>query len=105
MAKWQCNSCGATYDDGARIGIPYYHACGPIPNPDYQPHWDADKFDSRQEIERPDKRDENLLPGVQWIDNKPVVRESDPHDATRIITTTPASLIRSEGKGRTLVAE
>jgi hypothetical protein len=29
MSKWRCNSCGATYNDPALDGAPYFHACSP----------------------------------------------------------------------------
>jgi len=58
----KCNSCGGTYPDKQHAGCDYFHACGPIPNPAYQPNPALPNFDLQQYIERPNKRDENLLP-------------------------------------------
>ena len=35
MAKYQCKVCQGVYTDPQRDGSRYYHACGPIHNPDY----------------------------------------------------------------------
>lgn len=47
---FQCNACGAQYDDIMRDGSLYFHACAPL------------KVDKNGvEAERPNKRDENLF--------------------------------------------
>lgn len=50
MNKFQCLACGGVYYDQSPEGIPYAHACAPLP---------ADK--KNPERERPDKRDENIV--------------------------------------------
>jgi hypothetical protein len=60
----KCNTCGGTYQDTTKGGIAYFHACGPIPNPLYQPDPTKPLFNLQQFIERPNKRDENLLPNA-----------------------------------------
>ena len=57
----KCNSCGGTYPDTTQGGVRYFHACGPIPNPLYQPDPTKPNFNLQQFIERPNKRDENLI--------------------------------------------
>ena len=74
MTKQKCNSCGGTYypdQDGS-----YYHACAPF------------SIDGKTWIERPDKRDENVVvTGTQKKDGL-------------IVTTVKA---KSEGKGASTV--
>jgi hypothetical protein len=67
-----CNSCGATYTPIQRDGSRYFHACGPIPNPAYQPDATQAKFDPRVTIERPNKRDENIT-GTDPVTQQPIM--------------------------------
>ena len=56
----RCNSCGGTYTQNQADGSRYYHACGPIPNPAYQPDPTKGAVNLQQTIEHPNKRDENI---------------------------------------------
>ena len=50
MARYRCNTCGGEYDDLLPDGYLYFHACPPVTDPV-----------TGQVIERPEKRDENIL--------------------------------------------
>ena len=84
---YQCNSCMGTYPETNPDSTQNFHACGPIPNPDFQPDPTQPGFDPRQQIERPDKRDENIRPDVVYFDGKPCIVARDPADPTRRVTT------------------
>ncbi len=30
MSRYRCNSCGGTYTDIGRDGVPYFHSCAPV---------------------------------------------------------------------------
>jgi len=105
MAKYRCNSCGGTYSDVLQDGTAYYHACGPIHNPAFNLDSAKGPLDTRDSIERPNKRDENAPVTLRVVNGKPVLVTADVHDATRQIETPAASLIVSEGAGRTLVPD
>ncbi len=60
MPLFRCNACQATYRDVAADGRLNFHACGPIPNPAFQPDETKPLYDPRETIERPNKRDENI---------------------------------------------
>jgi len=61
MARFRCNTCQGTYADESPGGVRYFHACPPIPNPDLQPDPALPGFDPREQVERTDKRDENVI--------------------------------------------
>ncbi len=83
MPRYKCNSCGGAYVTPQAGGVVYYHACPPHANPDFQPVLDKPGYDSRETLEHPDKRDENI--------------RQDP-------VTFEVTVI-SEGKGRTKLAD
>jgi hypothetical protein len=103
MAKYKCNSCGGIYSDTQKDGGRYFHACGPVANPNYQPDPSKPNHDARETIERVGRRDENTARNLQYIEGKPMIVTNDPNDATRQNITPAESLILSEGAGRTLI--
>jgi hypothetical protein len=103
MAKYKCNSCGATYTDIGRDGVPYRHTCGPTSNPNYQPDPGKPNHDPETHVERANARNENTAPNLQYHEGKPVIVTRDPNDATRQNVVPAESLIISEGLGRTLI--
>lgn len=48
--RWKCITCNGTYSDTQADGTLYFHACAPIGT-----------TDRGRAIERPNKRDENLV--------------------------------------------
>ncbi len=85
MAAFSCNDCKAIYSDKMADGSLYFHACGPIANPGFQPDPTKPNFDARPLIERPNRRDENVQPGLQFIDGSYVRRipvATDPESTT-----------------------
>jgi hypothetical protein len=58
--KRRCKACLGTYE--TRQGdARYFHACAPIANPAYQPDPLKPAFNLIETIERPNKRDENII--------------------------------------------
>jgi hypothetical protein len=49
------------YQDQQADGTPYFHACPPLANPGYQPDPLLPRYDPRESIERPGRRNENLV--------------------------------------------
>src|SRR5579864_838176 len=104
--RYECNSCHARYDDPRPDGTPAFHVCPPDEILAYA------IFDDSGKLLKPEKRgprlnvrNENLRPGLVYIEGKPRLRVQDPEDRTRWVLTEPASLIISEGAGRTEIPE
>lgn len=57
----KCNSCGGTYSPIQADGLQYFHTCPPIPNPAYNPDPTKGATNFQLTIERPNKRDENVI--------------------------------------------
>jgi len=69
----KCKSCGGTYEPVLRDGTQYFHACPPLARFELQAAVDAgtivlpsgetvDEAYERRPYERPNKRDENVMP-------------------------------------------
>lgn len=86
MPRFRCRTCFGDYADQDRDGHRYFHACAPIPNPNYQPDSARVGYDPREYIERPGHRDERPVDIVREI------RTGQPRP--------PAAPIRNEGRGR-----
>jgi hypothetical protein len=71
----KCNSCGGTYETILADGSLYFHACGPIPNPAYQPDPKKGPVNRTETIERPNKRDENVT-GIDPNTNQPIIKSA-----------------------------
>lgn len=93
MTMWRCTSCGGTYEDLGRDGVPYFHACAPRTHPiirlrDGRETRLVDELPAEAVVvrteteEQPDKRDENI----------------------RLDEQGHAMGIKAEGLGRTAVA-
>ncbi len=64
MPLFRCNTCQGTYRSPQSDGAIYFHACPPTPNPLFQPDTAKPLPDARETLERPNKRDENFVPGT-----------------------------------------
>lgn len=103
MSKWKCNSCGEVYSDTAFDGSPAYHVCSPETI-------EHAKCDAEGKILTPEKRtprenvrNENMKPGLIFVDGEYILQTPDPTGNVPMLTTKPGSIIISEGAGRTLV--
>lgn len=103
---WKCNSCGATYPDPKPDGTPAFHVCSPDTIEQYA------VTDEKGNVTQPEKRaprasvrNENIRPGLVYLEGKPMLRERDPSDPTRWVAKPAESIIISEGEGRTAVEE
>ena len=74
---FKCNGCGGTYSDSQLDGTLYFHACPPLP-PD----------ENAVVAERPNKRDENIVPGIEYTTTK---------DGVRLLFTGAASAAMRKG--------
>lgn len=92
MSRWQCNSCGGTYEDTLPSGIAYMHAC-PLDR--------VDAAGNRVPIATP--RDENVQPGLLIVVG--VSGSAQVFDATGALLPVDAEHlpIIAEGLGRTLL--
>lgn len=59
--RFRCNTCRGEYSDAMPNGPRYFHACPPVRDPRLPPPASPDDEDTRPFIERPDKRDENII--------------------------------------------
>jgi hypothetical protein len=104
MARWQCNSCGATYSDTMRDGSTYLHACNTEVVTQRAEFDDSGKHTREEKREQhPNPRNENAIQGIVFHNGKHVRFVRDPHDSTRIdvVDTLPGIVL--EGEGRTLI--
>ena len=103
MAKWKCNTCGATYSGTLADGSPYSHACGPeIVSRDVTDEKGAVvKHGERREYAN--RRDENPLRGVVYDVKEKGHWLQDPDDVTKMVLHPGPVPIISEGAGRTAV--
>jgi hypothetical protein len=85
---FQCNACKGTYQDQQRDGSTYHHACPPLP-PD----------DNGVEAERPDKRDESIPQGLEFVTIKDKLLVTFSGEARRIWRSGANPAIRLEGAG------
>jgi len=103
MRKWKCSACGATYLDPQPDGSAYYHACAEIPNVAFQPDPAKANHDPRETVKLEGHRDENLLPGLNFVGGKFMRFTTDPNDSA----VTRAELVEqiqiSPGAGRVKV--
>jgi hypothetical protein len=105
MARWQCNSCGATYHDTMRDGSTYFHACGPEIVTRETLDDKGQIKTPRVERERANKRDENHLHVLGIDAEQKAWFERDPDDVTRRIYHHGPVPMLSEGAGRTRLAD
>lgn len=103
MATWKCNSCGTVYSDTLQNGVLFFHVC----HPEVIEHGTFDKHGNvitpEKRTPRPDIRNENMRPGLQYIDGKYWVGVPLAEDPKFLILQPAVELIISEGLGRTLV--
>ncbi len=102
--RFRCNTCLGSYHDTLPDGMDYYHACPPLAMPGAQPDPALPGFTPPVERERADKRDENLPPGIVFVEGLAVRLEPDPNDRAVVRRVPVTSLLKSEGKGRTKVS-
>lgn len=80
----KCKSCGGIYEPVGSDGLQYFHACPPLNRQELQAAVDAgtvklagnetvEEAYERRTFERPNKRDENVLPKHDE-DGKPVLK-------------------------------
>jgi hypothetical protein len=68
----KCNCCQGTFSPIEPDGSHYYHACGPLPNPAYQPDPTKGAVNLVQTIERPGKVDQNVT-GYDPVTKQPIL--------------------------------
>jgi len=104
MSEYKCNSCGATYSDVTQNGGAYYHACSPEVIEPATFDDTGKQLSAEKRTPRENPRDERLLDGLVFDEGVVKVPVPDPETPGRMILKPAASLIVSEGAGRTLVA-
>lgn len=102
---FKCNSCDAEYPDPKADGTPAFHVC-PFDQVTERAVFDDQGNQTKAEVREliPNRRDENMRPGLFYLEGKPYIRVQDKNDPARWVLETPDSLIISEGEGRTEIA-
>lgn len=104
MSFQKCNACGGVYQDPQPDGSAYFHVCPEVVNQAFQPDPAKPNFDPRPTVPRPDGRDENIIPGLQFSDGKFFLFQPDPNDPAITHTTEVKQITKRPGAGRTKIA-
>lgn len=102
MPRYKCNSCGGVYVSPQSSGALYFHTCPPE---EVEPGTFAATgapLTPEKRTPRASVRNENIQPGVLYVEGKALLEVEDPTRNVASITLEVDSVIISEGKGRTL---
>jgi hypothetical protein len=104
MPKWECNSCHAVYSDKHPDGRAYYHTCPPyIVEQEGVYDEQGHVITPEKRTARHDLRDENIKPGLFYLEGVLLRDVPDPETPGRMLHKPTTIEIISEGAGRTLV--